>query len=224
MDRDDDSLSGGALAAITCSIGAALYMLPFIHYFCIGRCKTKKYRREYGTTISTIDVENQYAISREESKEILKSEKSFTRVLSMHFTFWAHAWIVYFAVTSTMSDEQIGGEGARLLLNVVGYVHLPAFILFLWVETFFSWEFDYICSILEEQTSRAYIHELQQQEPVKLLCVEAYHFETRTRTVTRTDANGRTITSTETYQERVRDHWESLRFPFTRWEDFIRRS
>lgn len=218
----DDYPSAAAIVWIVLTVCFTHYFLPGIHYFCIGQCYTKRRRVDQNTNdavdVATVDVENQYTVSKEESKEIFKSEKSVSRVLSMHFTFWAYMWITYFAVTSGMGDDEIQ-KGTRLVFNVLGYIHLPVFILFLWGETFFSWESDYLSTMLEEKTCSGYIQELKEQPPVLILGVGAYHFETRTRTYTYTGANGQTMVGTETYQERVQDHMETMQFPFTRWED-----
>lgn len=214
----DDFPSVGVILWSIFAVCFTHYFIPVIHYFCIGACKTKKYGTEGGTCDATLDVENQYTVSKEESKEILKSEKSVSRVLSMHFTFWAYVWIIYFAVTSDMGNEEIK-KGTKLLFNILGYIHLPVFILFLWIEIVFSWEYDYLDTLLEEKSCKTYIQGLQEMKPVLVLGVGAYHFETRYRSYTYTGANGQIMTGSEAYQERVQDYTEHMQFPFTRWED-----
>lgn len=214
----EDYPSAGAIVGMVLAVCFSHYFFPIIHYICIGACTTQKYGSQNEVNVETIDVENQYAISKEESKEIFQTEKSKSRVCSMHFTFWAYMWIIYFAVTAGMSKEEIQ-PGTKLVLNVLGYIHLPVFVLFLWGETFCSWEAQYLSNMLEEKTCKTYIQELMEQKPVLTLAVVAYHFETRTRTVTYTGANGQTVYGTETYQEKVEDHSEVEQFPFSRWED-----
>ena len=216
----DDYPSAGVIVLLVLTVCFTHYFIPAIHYFCIGACKTQRYRKDETDEagVATVDVENQFVVTKEEAKEEFKYEKSVSRVLSMHFTFWTYAWITYFAVTSGMSDDEIK-KGTRLIFNVLGYIHLPVFILFLWGEMFLSWEADYLSTMMEGKACETYIQELKEQKPVKAMCVGAFHFETRTRTYTYTGANGQIMTGTETYQERVQDHLETLIFPFTRCED-----
>ena len=213
-----DSPSAALIVIIVLAVCATHYGFPIIHYTCIGAFKTKRYGNQNSDTVQTNDVENQYVVSKSESKEIFKSEKSISRVLSMHFTFWAYVWIVYFAVTTNMGEDEIN-KYVKLLFNVLGYIHLPVFVLFLWVETFLSWESDYLSNMLEEKSCKIYIKELMEQKPIVTMAVVAWHFETKSRTVTYTNANGQTTYGTETYVERVNDHEEVKQFPYIRWED-----
>ena len=132
-----DSPSGGLIVTIVLAVLAAHYGFPIIHYICIGAFKTKRYGNQNSDTVQTNDVENPYVVSKSESKEIFKSEKSIIRVFSMHFTFWVYVWIVYFAVMANMGEDEIN-ESVKIVFNVLGYIHLPVFVLFLWVETFLS--------------------------------------------------------------------------------------
>lgn len=195
------------------------YIFPLIHYCCIGACCKRTRRSEqYHTNVASIDVDSQYAVSEEESRAIFKTEKSISRVLSMHFTFWTYAWIIFLAamVAVVWEDEE---PTYMFVLKIFGYIHLPLFILFLWIETFLSWEYQYLNFMLEEKTCKAYIQELIEQQPVVTLSVVAYHYETRTRTVQTTGPDGQTRYETETYQEKVIDHTEVEQFPFSRWQD-----
>lgn len=218
----DNYPSAGVIVLIVLGICFGQYCIPIItaykHCFCSGEDKTRRNGEQDDANVATIDVENQYVVSKEESKEIFKSEKSVSRVLSMNFTFWTYFWVIYFTVTSGLGDEDIQ-KGTRLILNVLGYIHLPVFILFLWIETFFSWEYDYLSTILEEKTCKTYIQELKELKPVIILGVGAYHYEMKTTTYTYTGANGQLMTGSTVRQERVQDHTEYQQFPFVRWVD-----
>lgn len=195
------------------------YIFPLIHYCCIGACYKRTHRSEqYQSNVAAIDVDSQYAVSDEESKAIFKTERSISRVFSMHCTFWAYAWIIFLAASTAMvwEDEE---PTLMFVLKTFGYVQLPLFILFLWTETFFSWEYQYLEYKLEEKTCKAYIQELIEQQPAVTLSVVAYHYETRTRRITTTGPDGQTRYETETYKEKVIDHTEVELFPFSRWED-----
>lgn len=181
----------------------------------MGAYLKRKHVEQYETNISSIDIENQYAVSDEESKAIFKTEKSFTRVFSMRCSFWSYTWIIFLVAVSEVEDEPT----YMFILKVFGYIHLPIFILFLWVEMFFSWEYKYLKHKLEEKTCKAYIQDLIETQPEVTLSVVAYQYETRTRTITSTGPDGQTRYETQTYQEKVIDHIESEVFPFSRWED-----
>ena len=228
----EDYPGAGVIVMMVLAVCFIHYLVPAIHYFCIGACKTQTYPNNDSaetdkgtgkdetneTDIVTIDVAEQYAVTKQEIKEEFKYEKSVSRVLSMHFTLGAYVWIIYFAITSGMTDDDIK-KGTRLILNVLGYIHLPVFVLFLWGELFCSWEAEYLGSIKGDNSCKTYLQMLKEQKPVKAMCVGAFHYETRTRTYTYTGANGQLMTGTETYQELVKDHMETLIFPFTRCED-----
>lgn len=137
------------------------YIFPIIHYCCMGACLKRRHVEQYEANISSIDTDNQYAVSDEESKTIFKTEKSYTRVFAMHCTFWSYTWIIFLAAVSGMEDEPT----YVFVLKVFGYIHLSIFILFLWVEMFFSWEYKYLKHKLEEKTCKAYIQDLIETQP-----------------------------------------------------------
>ena len=56
---------------------------------------------------------------------------------------------------------------------------------------------------------QCFIQVLRRAQPVIMWFVECYHYETRTRTVYYTDANGNQTSRLETYQEMVVTHSES---------------
>mmetsp|Transcript_5390 Transcript_5390/g.20127 ORF Transcript_5390/g.20127 Transcript_5390/m.20127 type:complete len:444 (-) Transcript_5390:100-1431(-) len=67
--------------------------------------------------------------------------------------------------------------------------------------------------------SYGYVDSLKREAPRLYMSVSCYHYETRTRTVTSTDAQGRTTTRVETYQERVTTYSETTHFPYAYWVD-----
>lgn len=214
----DDIPSMGVLLGSICGVIFFHYFLPVLHYYFIKAYSKTNYGTPQRMNAAATNEGNQYIISKEEAKEILKSETSTSRVLSMHFTVGVYAWIAYFAVMSGMKEDDVQ-QGTKLVFDILGYIHLPAFILFLWVELLFSWEYDYLSAIMEEKSCKTYIQELKEQRPLLILGVEAYHYESRLRTYTYTGANGQQYMGTETYEERVQDYTETMQFPYTRWED-----
>lgn len=63
----EDYPSAGAIVGIVLAVCFSHYFFPIIHYICIGACTTQKYGSQNEVNVETIDVENQYAISKEES-------------------------------------------------------------------------------------------------------------------------------------------------------------
>ena len=206
------------LVTLLCSIFVLpilIWVVPIIHYAIlkVRASRSKKKKEE-----KSEDLEKQCEISQTDTDQVFKQDISFWRIFSMHATAWVLFWIVYFAATAGSESFEKNYPGTRTVLNIFGYVHVPLFIIYLYVETFFSWEWKYLKNIIEEKSCRVYIRELTEASPEVTLSAIAWHFETRTRTVPYT-VNGNTYYRTETYQEKVIDHTESRTFSFARWED-----
>ena len=54
---------------------------------------------------------------------------------------------------------------------------------------------------------------------INICFIECYHYETRTRVVSYTDANGNVGTRTETYTEKVVTHTAKMNYSFSTWND-----
>lgn len=65
----------------------------------------------------------------------------------------------------------------------------------------------------QEMNVYRYVDQLRRTEPSVEFHVVCWHMETRTRTVTRTDGQGRSYTTTETYQEMVVTHSRAPSLP-----------
>ena len=77
----------------------------------------------------------------------------------------------------------------------------------------------YLGQFKDKVTLSEYINQMVTVAPVISLSVYCYHLESLTRTVTRTDAQGRSYTDTETYSETVVTYSESENFEFSSWFD-----
>ena len=104
----DEYPSAWVIVLIVLTVCFTHYCIPAIHYYCIGICKTEKYKKDETesdssttahneTVVTATDIQTRYAVTKEEIKDEFKYEKSVSRVLSMHFTFWLYGWITYFA-------------------------------------------------------------------------------------------------------------------------------
>ena len=77
----------------------------------------------------------------------------------------------------------------------------------------------YLKTNFDESNAENYVRSLIVKKPSVITTAVCYHFETRTRQVSFTDANGNTQYRTETYQERV-DTWTGAHsFIFEFWKD-----
>lgn len=91
--------------------------------------------------------------------------------------------------------------------------------VYIFLESFFSREHDYLQNIMQDETAWGYIQRMHQVAPQITMVVECYHYETRTRVVYYTDANGNTQSRTETYIERVVTFVDRDEFSFGCWVD-----
>lgn len=72
---------------------------------------------------------------------------------------------------------------------------------------------------MREETVHQYVQRLREASPVILFHVECYHYETRTRVVTRTDSQGYRYQETQYYQEKVVSRVHAEQFHISRSVD-----
>lgn len=106
----------------------------------------------------------------------------------------------------------------RLAGNIIGYVHVPSFALFMYAEVFFCWEWNHLGKIEGKKTCRSYVEELSKAPPVVTVTVEAWHSETCYHSGSYV-LGGRTHNYTMPCQTKVVDYTESREFCILRWED-----
>lgn len=183
-----DVLEFPAKAVVTVLFVFVLVVLPLLQCGCIGAlCQHGRGCELYEAGEFPIDVETQFAVR----EPLCNAEKSACRIFSMHCTFWAYAWIIFFSI-----GKEIWRDDKAL--TVVGVIHLTICILFLWIETFRSLEYRYLKHKLDLKTCKAYIQDLIEQRPMLNLIVKA-------------DLSKRD--NATAYYKKVKE------LPFSRWED-----
>ena len=144
-------------------------------------------------------------------------KKSACRVLSLHAFFTFICWLIYLTVCGA---SKCAAEGTVFgLLVVMSFIMIFISYLFMLIESFYSDEKEYITNIVPDVSAIEFVNKLRNTDPKRAMLIECYHFETRTRTVTSTDAQGNTQTTLETYQEIVITHTESQDFPIEFTQD-----
>lgn len=106
--------------------------------------------------------------------------------------------------------------GILLIIAIIFVIALP--IVFL-IESWNSSERQYIKNLSSLTSAADRIESIRNTQPTVCMNAECYHFETRTRTVYYTDANGNTQSRIETYQEKVVTAFIVEPFLFTHWFD-----
>ena len=144
-------------------------------------------------------------------------KKSACRVLSLHAFFSFICWLIYLTVCGA---SQCAAQGTVFgLLLVMSFIMIFISYLFMLIESCYSDEKEYITNIVPDISAIEFVNKMRDTDPKRVMLIECYHFETRTRTVTTTDAQGNTQTSLETYQEIVITHTESQDFPIEFTQD-----
>ena len=111
------------------------------------------------------------------------------------------------------------GRATFYILYIIGGVNIGLAVLFVYIEACISSERKYLSEKFEADEVAGYLNSLLDRKPKILVNTVSYHFETRTRTVAYTDANGNTQYRTETYTERVNTHWDSCEFEYNSCQD-----
>ena len=171
--------------------------------------------QDYQRTVQEYQRENEdKELSR---KRGLYRNASLWRIISMHLFFSFYLWIVYLVGCEISQCTQYGR--IFVYLKIFGFVMLCISSVYIFVESIFSHELDYLRNIMQDETAWGYIQKMQQVAPRIGMVVECYHFETRTRVVYYTDANGNRQSRTETYTERVVTFVDHDEFLFGSWVD-----
>ena len=175
--------------------------------------------QDYQRTVQEYQRENEdKELSR---KRGLYRNASLWRIISMHLFFSFYLWIVYL----------VGCEISQCTQNGRIFVYVKTFAIamlcissvYIFIESIFSHELDYLRNIMQDETAWGYIQKMHQVAPRIGMVVECYHFETRTRVVYYTDANGNRQSRTETYTERVVTFVDHDEFSFGSWVDISKR-
>ena len=171
--------------------------------------------QEYQQAVQDYQQENDdKELSR---KRGLYRNASLWRLISMHLFISFYLWLIFLSGCEISQCTQYGRifSGLRYYAKVM----LCVSSVYIFLESFFSREHDYLQNIMQDQTAWGYIQRMHQVAPQITMVVECYHYETRTRVVYYTDANGNTQSRTETYIEKVVTFVDRDEFSFGCWVD-----
>ena len=136
----------------------------------------------------------------------------------MHLWVSLWLWIIYLTTCRALECTQHGG--VFFVLNILGGVTIGICAIFLLFEMCFSNESKYFANFLPSETPlNSYVTRLRETRPMMFHRIECFHWETTTRLVTYTDAQGNLQTRTETYEERVVTHTDCENFPYAYFKD-----
>ena len=186
-----------------------------------ARCRLELDRgvQDYQQTVQEYQRENR-------NKELSRKRGLFRnarlwRIISIHLFFSFYLWILYLVGCEISQCTQYGH--VFVSLKNFGIVMLCISSVYIFIESIFSHELDYLRNIMHDETAWGYIQQMHQVAPRISMIVECYHFEMRTRDVYYTDANGNRQSRTETYTERVVTFEDHDEFSFGSWVDVSKR-
>ena len=164
----------------------------------------------------------QYYQLESEAKELSRKRSfyrnaSLCRLISMDMFFSFYLWLIYFVGCDVSQCTKYGSVFEILRTFAIVMIGLSPVIVLL--ESAFSHELDYLKNIMEDETAWDYIQRMHEVPPRINMVVECYHYETRTRVVYYTDANGNQRSRTETYTEKVVTYVDTDLFSFGSWLD-----
>lgn len=158
-----------------------------------------------------------------EEKELSRKRgrTSLCRLISLHMyvSFWL--WVIYLVGCEASECTRYGR--IFYFLRFVAFVMLGVSPVIVLVESIFCRELGYLKNIMQDETVWEYIHRMHQVPPRINMIVTCYHYETRTRVVYYTDANGNRQSRTETYEEMVVTFVDYGEFSFGSWVDVSKR-
>ena len=147
----------------------------------------------------------------------IMKDKSALRIISLHAFITYIVWLIYLFGCNASQCHQYGEVMEDF--TIMGIVMVILSYFYMLIEACCSPENEYIASISADVSVVDYVNKLRSTDPVRIMMIECYHMETRTRTVYYTDAQGNTQTRLETYQEMVTTYTENKVFPIGRSVD-----
>eukprot|EP00792_Barthelona_sp_PAP020_P013963 TRINITY_DN953_c0_g1_i1.p1 TRINITY_DN953_c0_g1~~TRINITY_DN953_c0_g1_i1.p1 ORF type:complete len:468 (+),score=65.94 TRINITY_DN953_c0_g1_i1:34-1437(+) len=123
---------------------------------------------------------------------------------------------------SLITDILVLGAAGFVFYAQPRYFPFWAFIILFLIKmgvTFCDPTFKFLNNIKSEEGANKYMVDVMHLPPYLTFHVEAYHYETRHRTVHYTDSNGRSHTRHETYQEKVVTLRRSENYEYKFWND-----
>ena len=121
--------------------------------------------------------------------------------LCLWILFWSY--IIYLIISVSTSLTQKIDPDLIDAINIISYVSIPVFYIYILIECWISNERQYIINLGTTKPIAEYIKDMKNAQPQIIWKIICYHYETRYRTVTSRDSNGNTSTRTEAYTVRV---------------------
>lgn len=146
---------------------------------------------------------------------------SLWRLISMQMNLSFYLWLVYFVGCEVSQCTRYGLIFHALRYFAIVIMSISPVIVF--IESIFSHELAYLKNIMQDDTAWSYIQKMHEVPPEIVMIVECYHYETRTRVVYYTDANGNSQSRIETYTEKVTTFVDQDEFSFGSWVDVSKR-
>lgn len=146
---------------------------------------------------------------------------SLWRLISLQMNLSFHLWLVYFVGCEVSQCTRYGLIFDALRYFAIVIMSISPVIVF--IESIFSHELAYLKNIMQDDTAWGYIQKMHEVPPEIVMIVECYHYETRTRVVYYTDANGNSQSRIETYTEIVTTFVDQDEFSFGSWVDVSKR-
>ena len=175
--------------------------------------------QDYQRTVQEYQRENQdKELNR---KRGFHKNAGLWRIISMHLFFSFYLWIVYLVGCGIFQCTQNGRIFVYVKTFAIAMLCISSVYIF--IESIFSNELDYLRNIMQDETAWGYIQKMHQVAPRIGMVVECYHFEMRTRDVYYKDANGNPQSRTETYTEKVVTFEDHDEFSFGSWVDISKR-
>ncbi|KAA0147249.1 hypothetical protein FNF29_07510 [Cafeteria roenbergensis] len=121
---------------------------------------------------------------------------------------------VYHDDYSDDPNDDVNAALPSIAAGVFGVVYL-----FYLIESCCSDSRKYMSNFKDVAGAEAFLSQMVDTPPDVAMTCECYHYETRYRTVTSTDSNGRTTTRTESYTVKVTTYRETDYFRYRAWKD-----
>ena len=161
-----------------------------------------------------------------EAKELsrkrgLYRNASLWRLISMDMYISFYLWLIYFIGCEVSHCTSYGSVFE--ILRIIAIVILCVSPVIVFIESYSSYELEYLKNIVEDETALEYIQRMKEVPPRILMTVNCYRYETFPVTVFYTDANGNQQSSIELRTIKLLTYVDHDEFSFGSWVDFSTR-
>ena len=174
--------------------------------------------RELRRILQQLEEEvDQLRARRRQRDQVKRKTVKMSGIISFYYyvSFWL--WMIYlFVHFGAQLGEYSFIFGVLVIIAIICVIALPIVIL---LESWFSAERHYIKNLSHLTSATERIESVRKAQPTVTMNAECYHYETRTRIVHYTDANGHSQSRMETYREKVVTARIVEPFLFTHWYD-----